>query len=420
MVVVACSDTNEPAPGLDGNRYIQSNLASNNTEYHAQFTFPGMVNARGLADRPKSADGHFVVGAGGSSFPFIGDVTKSSDPQVQKLFQDPLTAVTIPGADADTSDTSAGKTTGVVGNPAPSTSDLFFVHDQPVDVDGAPQLLNGSARYIFATDSGKLSAWTDQGLDGQIVRRDGPANLVFDGQPQGMRFFGIALAPSGDRLLAADFGADPQVRTFDKDWQLIPTVGFANPFATGVAVDASAPDKGKRAKPGDPAPFNVATVGDRVFITYADTESDEKDSTTFDAGEEDSLGKDEERDASGKPDKGKVAEFDANGKLVRILADGKRLNAPSAVAIAPAEFGPLGGALLVGNFGGAGHVVAYDDATGTFIDYLRDGTGKPVAVEGLWALMFGNGESLGDADSLYFTAGPHDQKDGLFGKFRVK
>jgi hypothetical protein len=31
-------------------------------------------------------------------------------------------------------------------------------------------------------------------------------------------------------------------------------------------------------------------------------------------------------------------------------------------------------------------------------------------------LMFGNGESLGDTNSLYFTAGPEDEKDGLFGK----
>lgn len=421
LVAAACSDSDaDEVPGLDGNKYVQTNLAANEADYNAEFTFPDMVNAWGLADRPKGAGGHFWVGAGGKSFQFVGDVTESADPHVQKLVQDPLKIVTIPGADADTSDSSAGKTTGVVFNPAPITSDLFVVRDQPVDVDGAPQLLNGSARFIFATDSGKISAWTEQGLDGQIVRRDGPANLVFDGQPQGMQFFGIALAPSGDTLLAADFGTDPQVRMFDRNWQPIPTVGFANPFATGDAIDAAAPEKGKKAKPGDPAPFNVATVGNRVFVSYAATKPDEKDATEFDAGEEDSLDKDQEKDTNGKPDKGKVAEFDANGKLVRILDDGKHLNAPWAVTLAPEDFGPLGGKLLVGNFGGAGHVVAYDDITGKFVDYLRDGDGKPVAVEGLWALMFGNGESLGDADSLYFTAGPEDEKDGLFGKFRSK
>ncbi len=419
VVAAACSDSkSEEVPALDGNKYVQTNLAANDAEYKAQFTFPELVNAWGLADRPKGAGGHFWVGAGGKSFQFVGDVTKSSDEQVRKLFQDGLKIVTIPGADADTSDNSVGKTTGVVFNPAPITSDLFVVHDQPVEAEGGP--LNGSARFIFATDSGKISAWTEQGSEGRIVRHDGPANLLFDGQPQGMQFFGIALTPSGDKLLAADFGADPQVRTFDKNWQLIPTTGFANPFATGDAIDPAAPEKGKKVKPGDPAPFNVSTIGNRVFVAYATTQPNEDDAAEFDAGEEDSLDKDQEQAAGGKPDKGKLAEFDADGKLVRILDDGKRLNAPWAVTVAPEGFGPLSGKLLVGNFGGAGHVLAYDDATGKFADYLRDADGKPVAIEGLWALMFGNGESLGDADSLYFTAGPDDEKDGLFGKLRLK
>jgi len=34
-------------------------------------------------------------------------------------------------------------------------------------------------------------------------------------------------------------------------------------------------------------------------------------------------------------------------------------------------------------------------------------------------LAFGNGVSLGDADSLYFTAGPNDEQDGIFGRLRV-
>ncbi|MEV5835965.1 TIGR03118 family protein [Nocardia sp. NPDC052112] len=423
VVAAACSDSkssNDEVPALDGNHYAQTNLAANNAEFKAQYTFPDMVNAWGLADRPKGAGGHFWVGAGGKSFQFVGDVGASADPKVQKLFQDPLKIVTIPGADADTSDKSIGKTTGVVFNGAPITSDLFVVRDQPVDVDGAPVPLTGSSRFIFATDSGKISAWTEQGPEGAIIRHDGPANLVFDGESQGMAFFGIALAPSGDKLLAADFGESPQIRTFDKDWQLIPTVGFANPFATGDQIDAAAPDKGKTAKPGDPAPFNVTTIGNRVFVSYADTKPDEQDASKFDKAEEDSLDKDQEKDANGKPAKGKVAEFDGNGKLVRILDDGGRLNAPWGVTVAPANFGPLSGKLLVGNFGGLGHVLAYDDATGKFVDYLRDEKGQPVEIEGLWALMFGNGESLGDADSLYFTAGPDDEKEGLFGKLRLK
>ncbi|MFR9751877.1 TIGR03118 family protein [Nocardia sp. 004] len=419
IVATACADaTPDEVSALDGNRYVRTDLVATDADYEAQLTIPDMVNAWGMANRPRGAGGHFWVGAGGASFQFVGDVTGSPDEEMRELFRDPLQIVTIPGADADTSDESAGKTTGVVYNPAPINSDLFFVRDQPVAAEGGP--LNGSARFIFATDSGTLSAWTEQGFEGRTVRHDGPAVLVFDGRPQGMQFFGIALTPSGDKLLAADFGADPQIRTFDKNWQLIPTTGFANPFATGDAIDPAAPEQGRKAEPGDPAPFNVATIGDRVFVTYAVTQPDEQDPTAFDAGEEDSLDQNEEKNTGGKPNKGKIAEFDANGKLVRILDDGKRLNAPWAVTVAPEGFGPLSGKLLVGNFGGAGHVLAYDDTTGKFADYLRDTDGEPVAIEGLWALMFGNGESLGDADSLYFTAGPDDEKAGLFGRFRLK
>lgn len=422
LLAAACSSTEpgDDVTALDGNLYSQTNLAANKDSYHAQFTFSEMVDAWGLANRPKGAGGHFWVGAGGKSFQFVGDVHTSSDPKLQKLFQDQLKLVGVPGGDADTSDKSVGKVTGVAFNPAPINSDLFAVRDQWVDVDGTPVPLGGSSRFIFATDSGKISAWTEQAPDGAIVRRDGGANQVFDGSAQGMAFFGIALNPAGDKLLAADFGADPQIRTFDKFWQPVATTGFANPFASGELIDPATPEKGKKAKPGDPAPFNVTTLGSRVFVSYAITKADEKDKKAFDKGEEDALDADDDKAAHGTPDKGKVAEFDAAGKLVRIIDDGGRLNAPWGVAIAPSNFGALSGKLLIGNFGGLGRVLAYDDTTGTFVDYLRDGDAKPVEIAGLWALMFGNGESLGDANALYFTAGPEDEKDGLFGSLRVQ
>jgi len=52
-------------------------------------------------------------------------------------------------------------------------------------------------------------------------------------------------------------------------------------------------------------------------------------------------------------------------------------------------------------------------------DVIKDKKDKPLKIEKIWGLLFGNGESLGDADSLYFTAGPDDEKDGIFGKLRV-
>ncbi|WNJ61508.1 TIGR03118 family protein [Nocardia seriolae] len=426
VMAAACGNTksnSDDVKALDGNHYAQVNIASNKESDKAQFTDPRFINAWGIADRPKGEGGHFWVGAGGFSFQFVGDVTKSPDAKYQKMFQDPLKLVTIPGADSipdDDGDDSEGKTTGVVFNPAPLASDIFAVKDQPVSYDGKDEKLTGSARFIFATDSGKISGWTEQGAGGAIVRHDGPAIVEFDGTAQGMGFKGIALDPSGTKLLAADFGKDPQIRTFDKDWKLVPTTGFANPFATGDAIDPADASKGKKLKIGDPAPWNVATIGDRVFVAYAMTQPKDGDPTQLKKGEEDSLDKDKEKDAGYKAKKGQIAEFDKNGKLVRTLDADGRLNAPWAVTVAPQGFGPLSGKLLIGNFGGTGRILALDDQSGKFVDYLRDADGKPAEIEGLWGLMFGNGESLGDADALYFTAGPNEEKEGLFGSLRLK
>jgi hypothetical protein len=46
---------------------------------------------------------------------------------------------------------------------------------------------------------------------------------------------------------------------------------------------------------------------------------------------------------------------------------------------------------------------------------LRDATGKPITIDSPWALVFGTFLNS-DADTLYFTAGPNQQTNGLFGK----
>ncbi len=427
--VAACTSTGTaagPAPSPDkspDNRYRQVNLAANAEAYKARFTMPEMVNAWGIATRPKGAGGHFWVTAGEASYEFVGDVTASGDQKLRELHQDPLTAVTIPGADTKTDDTSIGKATGVVFNGADINSDKFVVTDQPAQVDGRTVTLGGSARFIFVTDSGRIAAWGERGPGGTVVRVNGPSQEVFNGEPQGMQFFGVALKQgSFDTLWAADFGAQPQIRQFDKNWKLVPTQGFANPFATGAPVDTADPAKGKLAKPGDPVPFNITTVGDRVFVAYAISQAPDEPvagGPAFDAGEEDSLNKEQEKATEGRPDKGKLAEFTAAGAVVRVFEDDGRLNAPWGVTVAPASFGSFGGKVLVSNFGGAGRIAAFDGTTGKFVDYLHDEAGAPIGIDGIWNILFGNGESLGDADALYFAAGPADETEALFGALRV-
>jgi uncharacterized protein (TIGR03118 family) len=68
----------------------------------------------------------------------------------------------------------------------------------------------------------------------------------------------------------------------------------------------------------------------------------------------------------------------------------------------------------IGNFGN-GQINAYDSSTGKFVDKVRNPHGQAIVIDGLWSLKVGNGGSGGLADTIYFTAGPNDEEDGLFG-----
>ena len=46
---------------------------------------------------------------------------------------------------------------------------------------------------------------------------------------------------------------------------------------------------------------------------------------------------------------------------------------------------------------------------------LRDTHGDKLKIDGLWALEFGNASSNGPASTLFYTAGPNDEEDGVFG-----
>ena len=43
-----------------------------------------------------------------------------------------------------------------------------------------------------------------------------------------------------------------------------------------------------------------------------------------------------------------------------------------------------------------------------------------IAIDGLWALEFGNGAAAGPTNTLFFTAGPDDETHGLFGKIQAQ
>lgn len=103
--------------------------------------------------------------------------------------------------------------------------------------------------------------------------------------------------------------------------------------------------------------------------------------------------------------------------LHRFAARGA-LNAPWGVARATDGFGQFSGDILIGNFGDQGNFAGWInvfDQDGENLGALRDAKGKPISIDGLWSLDFGTFLNS-DADTLYFTAGPNQQQNGLFGK----
>ncbi len=209
-----------------------------------------------------------------------------------------------------------------------------------------------------------------------------------DNSAGGAVYKGLAIASTaaGDRLYAANFHAGT-VDVFD--------AGF-HPVLGGF-TDADLP-------PGY-APFGIRLLGGTIYVTYALQDAAKHDDV---AGE----------------GHGFVNAFDTEGHLLRRVASRGRLNSPWGLALAPADFGAVSGGLLVGNFGD-GHINAFDPRRFRGNGELRQqgqlhaADGRPIAIDGLWALAFGNGAAAGPTNALFFTAGPFGEQHGLFGKLVV-
>jgi uncharacterized protein (TIGR03118 family) len=70
------------------------------------------------------------------------------------------------------------------------------------------------------------------------------------------------------------------------------------------------------------------------------------------------------------------------------------------------------------NFGD-GRINIIDLVTGAFLDQLRDAHNRAITIGGLWGLIVGNGGNGGDPAKIYFTAGPNDEAEGLFGSLAL-
>jgi uncharacterized protein (TIGR03118 family) len=257
-----------------------------------------------------------------------------------------------------------------------------------VSVPGAPTgtVFNGTAgafpvsgkaaTFLFDTESGTILGWN--GGTAATVEVPAHGGAVYKG-------LAIATAPAGPRIYATDFH-NGVVDVFDAAWQPVPHPGFVDPYL-----------------PRHFAPFGIQAIGDRIFVTYAQQQP----------------GSDDEAHGQGL---GVVDAFDLSGHLVARVAQFGRLNAPWGLAWAPPTFGRFAGDLLVGNFGD-GRITAYRERFPRLfvpVGQLRATGARPLSIDGLWALEFGHGApNNGPADTLFFTAGPGDEENGLFGTIRA-
>jgi uncharacterized protein (TIGR03118 family) len=235
-----------------------------------------------------------------------------------------------------------------------------------------------TSRFLFASEDGKIRGWPGSGPAQVTAGHSSAPGAIYKG-------LAIAVTPDGPRLYATDFH-NGRVDVWDGSWNLVTSAAFTDPTL-----------------PAGYAPFGIQRSGDTIFVMYAKQDAEAAD----------------ELHGQGL---GFVDAYDTAGNLLGRVAQHGQLNAPWGLAMAPASFGRFAGDLLVGNFGD-GEINAYAELPNGHFEHrgeLRGTDGKPIAIDGLWALEFGNDGGAGPSTRLFFTAGPNDELDGLFGSIDPK
>lgn len=345
---------------------------ANGIVHVAKFFDPNLVNPWGVGE---SAGSPFWVADNGSGKATLYNT--AGTPQAL------VVSIPAPGDPLGAS----GTPTGLVFNTA-NMQGAFKIKG----VDSAGKPTSAAAFFLFATEDGTILGWNPNvnppGFDPTTAGKHAIIAVDNSAKPSaanGAVYKGLAIATDPNTsetfLYATNFRAGT-VDVFDKTFQ--PPTGFA--------VDAFTDPR----LPRGYAPFDIVNINNtNLFVTFAVQNAAKHD------------------DVAGQSH-GIVDTFGLRGgSLIRFAQHGQ-LNSPWGVALAPASFGQFGGKILIGNFGN-GHINAFEPATGEFINKVRSPMGQATVIDGLWTIRFGNGGNGGELDTLYFTAGPNDESDGLFG-----
>jgi uncharacterized protein (TIGR03118 family) len=222
--------------------------------------------------------------------------------------------------------------------------------------------VSGAASFIFATMDGTISGWNDSvNASTAVIAVNNHATA---------KYTGLAIATvSGNTFLYAANSETNLIEVYDSTFHLTKT--FGDSTLTGLTV------------------YGVQAIRGKIYVTF--------------------------KGSSG----GAVDLFSAAGKLIKLITKNGSAGpvlAPWGVALAPSNFGPFSGDLLVGNVNN-GKINAINLTTGKVVGQLKDTTGKVIAIPGLWALLFGGGSTAtnGNTNQLFFAAGTNNYGTGEFG-----
>ena len=361
---IGCNKFNEPKALKN---FAQVNLVANNNEYGAAHIDPALLNAWGLAF---SSGGTPWVNSTG------GHVSAVYDKEGAPVPARPAVNIPSPGG------ATGGSPTGIVFSA--STTDFKLANGQP-------------ARFIFVGVDGVLSAWN--GGNNALLVHNNSATSAYTG-------LALAMNAGANYLYAANFRAG-KIDVWDNNFAPVSMQFKDNHIPNGYS------------------PFNIQAIGGWLYVMYAKVGPDGRDQKGI--------------------GNGFVDIYKTDGSLAKRFAQKGSLNSPWGVALAPASFfmdtdndqadkngnsghgsGNSGSGsgisikgpddqniILVGNFGD-GRINAFRE-NGDFIGQLRS-HGHDIVINGLWTLSFPPATATTiDPNRLYFTAGPDNEEDGLFG-----
>jgi uncharacterized protein (TIGR03118 family) len=364
-------------------QYKQTDLVSN-IAGDAPVTDPQLINAWGLSRASGSA---WWVSDNATGFSTLYDGAGAK----QSLI------VTIPPSDPTNQKTPVGSPTGTISNG--SQTDFLLAPGQP-------------AAFLFCTADGTIAGWNPNVGLAQGAAPPSTLAMTVVKTTDGSAYTGLTRAFIDGKayLYVANF-TKGRVDVYDNAFKRVNLSDSYSNSNEDASRDEGRSHGGVFADdklPRNYVPFNVQTIGNDIVVAYA-------------------LHEEGAQFESDGPGLGFVDIFSSTGQVLRRLEHGDWLNAPSGIALAPLDFGRFSHDLLIGQFAGggdtqsSGFIAAYDLATGKFDGLLQDAAGKPLAINGIWAISPGNvspsnsDATAAPASQMYFTAGPNHGSQGLFG-----